>query len=92
MKAIKILPTNSKSVKKCMTLYGIKVRRCVKNGNGLLISVQNTEEDIKLAQNFFNEFNMTRSDGNALKPICQSDFDNIADFGNVFHTRIYETI
>jgi hypothetical protein len=57
MKAIKILPTNSKSVKKCMTLYGIKVRRCVKNGNGLLISVQNTEEDIKLAQNFFNEFN-----------------------------------
>jgi hypothetical protein len=84
MNQITILKTNSKSIKKVMTLAGIKVLRCSQNGKGILVTV--SKSDLVKAISFFNEYSLTRANG---LPVSGSISvgSNYADFGTVFRTE-----
>jgi len=86
MKAIRILKTESKSIKKFLTLSGVKVLRCKQDGNGILLTVENSVNSIEKAIKFMVEFNLTKRDGSTPNVICKSK--DYADFGSVFHTQI----
>jgi len=88
MTTINILPTNAKSIKKCMTISGIKVLRCRQNGQGLLITIANTSENKAKAEKFFNEFDLTRKNGGCVGVVSLSN--NYLDYGTLYRTHANE--
>lgn len=80
---ITILETNAKSIKKFMTLAGIKVLRCAQNGKGILVTV--LKSDSEKAISFFNEYSLTRANGLRISTGIAFG-SNYADFGTLFRT------
>lgn len=69
------------SIKKAMKTYGISVKRCRQNKEGVLVVVSPDSKDLALT--FFNEFNLTLTPNLSASPVsCGS---NYVDFGTLFN-------
>jgi len=88
MKTVTILSTNASGIKKAMTLSGIKVLRCRQSKQGILITIANIEGNKEKANKFFNEFDLTRKNGNNAGVINSSD--KYLDYGTLYRTSINE--
>lgn len=81
-----IIKLNSKSIKKFIAEYGVKVLRCQSNGFGLIITVSNSKENIELAKKFLLEFGLSRQNGLSAEVVGSGN--NYADFGTLFYRNV----
>lgn len=87
MKTIKILQTNSKSIKKIMTMSGVEGVRVRQYGKGIVVYVKDTSINIEKTLNFFNTYDLRRSNGDAVKSTVSKCL-GVADFGNLFRVEV----